>query len=215
MVSIPIMADAPNPSNNSTPKLASHFSLSSQPTTEAAAVTTMAREYEFFVTTTKPHLPDGAERGMIRRLVMRNFFETKTAALQVDKSEHSSATTVMARQQLSSRFRLQKSANERETKGGKSKLKNGEGKGKGKRRSVPRATTEACLTNQVTGKKYSVTSGLGDKAKEEMTESTWKVPKLRLDPSAHRIDPFDILPIPGSPQFHMLFQLCTYGSRGI
>lgn len=204
-----MMVDAPNQSKNSTPNLASPFSPPNQPQRRDTSVATMARQYEFFVTTTKPHLPNGAERGMIRRLVMRNFFDTKITAPQADIPEQSSATTVMARNQLSSRFRVQRSKNDNATKGGKLVSKNGKGKTKGKRRSSPIGTTEAHLMNQITGKGYFTAKDAKGRSREGTVESILKIPKLRIDPSAHRIDPFDILPIPGTPHFDMLFQLCT------
>lgn len=190
-----MMVDAPNQSKNSTPNLASPFSPPNQPQRRDTSVATMARQYEFFVTTTKPHLPNGAERGMIRRLVMRNFFDTKITAPQADIPEQSSATTVMARNQLSSRFRVQRSKNDNATKGGKLVSKNGKGKTKGKRRSSPIG--------------YFTAKDAKGRSREGTVESILKIPKLRIDPSAHRIDPFDILPIPGTPHFDMLFQLCT------
>ncbi|EUC40429.1 hypothetical protein COCMIDRAFT_9692 [Bipolaris oryzae ATCC 44560] len=167
----------------------------------------MARQYEFFVTTTKPHLPNGAERGMIRRLVMRNFFDTKTPMPQMDIPEQSSATTVMARNQLSNRFRIQRSTHDNATKGGKLMLRNGKGRSKGKRRLSPIGTTEAYSMDQITRKGYYMEKDAKERSREGTVESVLKIPKLRIDPSAHRIDPFDILPIPGTRHFDMLFQL--------
>lgn len=206
------MADAPNPSNRSIPSSASNSSLSDQPPTKNKPTTTTIREYEFFVTTEKPHLPHGAERGMIRRLVMRNFFDTKATAPLVDKSEHSSAATVMTRQQLSSRFRLNKSATEKDNKGAKSTLKRGKGKNRAERHYPTKATMEASLTDEPIRKRCNLPGERRDKSQEEGTESALKTPRLRIDPSSHRIDPFDILPVPGTPQFDLLFQLCTYDS---
>lgn len=201
------MPGASNTSNNSNQSMPSLSLSPHQPPTEAPAATTMAREYEFFVTTEKPHLPNGAERGMIRRLVMRNFFETKTTARQAGKSEHSSATTVMARQQLNNRFRLPKSGNENDSKRESKKVKN---KSKAKKSRTPKTTsktTEGSLGDEA---RHSMSVETSDKSEGEVGSVVVKKFKLRLDPSAHRIDPFDILPVPGTPQFDMLFRLCAY-----
>jgi hypothetical protein len=32
---------------------------------------------------------------------------------------------------------------------------------------------------------------------------------LKVDPSPHRFDPFDVLPVPGTQQLDTLFKLCT------
>ncbi|KAJ5028306.1 MgtA, cation transport ATPase [Bipolaris maydis] len=201
------MVDAPNSSKNSSPNLASPSSPPDQLQSRDNSVTTMTRQYEFFVTTTKPHLPNGAERGMIRRLVMRNFFDTKTSAPQADIPEQSSATTVMTRNQLNSRFRIQRLKNDNAIKGGKLVSKNGKSKSKGKRRSSPIHTTEGYVIDQISGKEHSTAKNAKERLREGTVELALKIHKLRIDPSAHRIDPFDILPIPGTPHFDMLFQL--------
>lgn len=73
---------------------------------------TMDREYEFFVTTEEPHQPEGNDRGRIRRVVMRNFFETKWSDPSSNASEHNSKETVQKKTNLKSRFRLPKPGQE-------------------------------------------------------------------------------------------------------
>jgi len=75
---------------------------------DPATTASMSREYEFFVTTDAPQQLEGPDRGRIRRLVMKNFFETKYAGQEKNTSAHNSASTVQASTKLKSRFRLSK-----------------------------------------------------------------------------------------------------------
>lgn len=65
------------------------------------------REYEFFVTTEEPHHVEGQDRGRLRRVVMKNFFESQRYG-EAKKSEHHSKETVQKKTNLKSRFRLPK-----------------------------------------------------------------------------------------------------------
>jgi hypothetical protein len=176
----------------------------------------MEREYDFFVTTKKPQRLRGAERGMIRRLVMRHFFESKDAGVQANKLEDSSESTVMAKQQLKSRFRLPKS--EKEDTGAERKkldVKVEEGKRRRMRSRVPTIdlnTTTAPPDDEMTRQDSLLgeTGGINDK---KTTKATANEPGLMIDPSADRIDPFDVLPVPGTPQLDMLLRLCTYDAQ--
>jgi hypothetical protein len=176
---------------------------------------TLDREYEFFVTTEEPHQPEGVERGKIRRLVMRNFFETKAAGPQTNASEHSSASTVMAKKQLKNRFRLPKSGEDLNDPGSKRREgKIEEGKGKGKRPQGSRKTSGASERSTLTNEGRS-TRGSPAKPKNGGTEHLASDPEptdrgliLKIEPSAHRFDPFDVLPVPGTQQLDTLFKLC-------
>ncbi|RMZ70071.1 tachykinin family [Pyrenophora seminiperda CCB06] len=173
--------------------------------------TTMKREYEFFVTTGEPHQPQGEERGMIRRLVMRNFFDTKASMLPINASEHSSASTAMAEKQLKNRFRLLKPTKEkRESKSRESETDNKKGKAKGKRPRASRTTSQTTKASPPSGddmKRHSSDRRASDSSNRIPSESEMNKPMLRFDLSAHRIDPFDVLPIPGTPELDMLFRI--------
>lgn len=173
----------------------------------------MEREYDFFVTTKKPQRPRGAERGMIRRLVMRHFFESKETGVQASKLEYSSENTVMAKQQLKNRFRLPKS--EKEDIGAQStkpdvKL---EGDKRRKKRSrVPTIDTNQSIAppgDQTTRRDSPLgeTSSINNK---QAIKATANELRLMIDPSPDRIDPFDVLPVPGTSQLDMLLRLCMY-----
>ena len=182
------------------------------------AATTMKREYEFFVTTGEPHQPNGAERGMIRRLVMRNFFDTKAATPQSNASEHSSASTAMAEKQLKNRFRLLKPTKEKkETKTRESETDNQKGKAKGKRPRAPRTTSNTAKASAHSGEEMSRRESTDWVASDGSNRKPYSLavnkPMLELGLSAHRMDPFDVLPIPGTPELDMLFRLCTYRSQ--
>ncbi|KAI1577330.1 MgtA Cation transport ATPase [Pyrenophora tritici-repentis] len=176
------------------------------------AATSRKREYEFFVTTGEPQQPNGTERGMIRRLVMRNFFDTKASTPPSNASEHRSASTAMSEKQLKNRFRLLKPTNEKKgTKSRESEQDSQKGIAKGKRPRAPRTTSSTT--------KVSSHSGDG-KSRRNSTDRTGssssnRIPygseangtMLSVDPGAHRMDPFDVLPVPGTPELDMLFRL--------
>jgi hypothetical protein len=174
----------------------------------------MAREYEFFVSTDEPHQPEGVERGMIRRLVMRNFFDSKSAGLQGSTSENNSASTVMAKQQLKSRFRLPNPAHE--TKSKRRDSKQAQGVAKRKRPKTTRTLSGATDTSELNESETSLASSLKHVSTEEEGQSpeTGNAERqdrrlvLKIDPGAHRMDPFDVLPVPGTPQLDVLFKLC-------
>lgn len=177
----------------------------------------MDREYEFFVTTNEPHQPQGTERGLIRRLVMRNFFETKGAGPQNNTSEHSSASTVMAKKQLKNRFRLSKVGQETpETKSMRRDSKEEPGMAKRKSHKAKRTVSGTTNTSRIMEGGKSLVSSPKALSMDEEDESTGKREGKRLDqkillkinPSAHRFDPFDVLPVPGTPQLDMLIKLC-------
>lgn len=169
------------------------------------------REYEFFVTTDENHQPEGTDRGLIRRLVMRNFFEAKWAGSQNNTSEHNSASTVMAKKQLKNRFRLPKPGNastEPQTRrtDGKQELNTV----KKKRPKAKRRVSGATDASEKTEPEPSLASSLkGTSADEENNARLDKRIVLMPSPSAHRFDPFDVLPVPGTPQLDMLFKLCN------
>ncbi|KAF1994041.1 hypothetical protein P154DRAFT_625002 [Amniculicola lignicola CBS 123094] len=190
----------------------------------------MDREYEFFVTTEEPHQPEGQERGLIRRLVMRNFFESKWAGPSTNTSESNSASTVQSRGSLKSRFRLPKPGQEFT----EPKVK---GKAKGMRRERGKSAEEsedrdrrerrprACRTGS--GKSGNGgDEGIGSRGESQRTSPVEggedgvagclrSKPRilLKINPSAHRFDPFDVLPVPGTPGLDMLFKLYRSGSR--
>lgn len=194
--------------------------LSESQLLEQGSPSEMDREYEFFVTTQEPHQPEGVERGLIRRLVMRNFFEAKWAGLHKNASEHNSASTVMAGKQLKSRFRLSKIVDgSREAKVKRREFKIQE---KPERQKRPRALrtdssmTEASLVAEEQKSKrdsrknslveYKDTRRRRNNKSNEIGRD--KRLLLRVCPSAHRFDPFDVLPVPGTPQLDTLFKLC-------
>ncbi|KAH7084150.1 hypothetical protein FB567DRAFT_528483 [Paraphoma chrysanthemicola] len=178
------------------------------------------REYEFFVTTDKPHQPEGTDRGLIRRTVMRNFFESKWAGSQNNTSEHNSASTVMAERQLKSRFRLPKPGKESPESTMKRRDSNQEKMAvKRKRPKATRTGSGATDANEQAEARKSLTGSPPGPSTDENNESS-KTGKrqdqrilLKISPSSHRFDPFDVLPVPGTPQLDMLFKLYKSGSR--
>ncbi|KAG9195107.1 hypothetical protein G6011_00227 [Alternaria panax] len=170
------------------------------------------RKYEFFVTTDEPHQPAGVERSMIRRLVMRNYFDTKMAGPQLDVPEHTSISAVEAERQLKSRFRLsdisieRKKALERQKEDRCKKKKE-----KGKRPQASRAGSgpTPLSSTAVAGnsRKCHLSKKKNSISKRNTSEPVVEKPTLEADPSSHRMDPFDALPIPGTPQLDALFRL--------
>jgi hypothetical protein len=175
------------------------------------------KEYEFFVTTEEPHQPEGQDRGLIRRLVMRNFFETKWSGPEANNtSENNSASTVQSKTKLKSRFRLPKPGQEANESKPKAKPRNTErrqSKEEGDRKDRrPRssrklsglsATSEQSDKSGMSCRKGSPTGGeSGDDEKRRVRLV------LKINPAANRFDPFDVLPVPGTPELDMLFKLC-------
>ena len=182
----------------------------------------LGREYEFFVTTEEPHQPEGTDRGLIRRLVMRNFFETKGAGAENSTSAHNSASTVMAKQQLKSRFRLSKIG--QESPRTKNKGRNGKEEPVKAKRKRPKASRT--LSSSTKGSEFTEgdTSMAGSPSISPGTEEASATGKSKdnrrsqstlskIDLGAHRFDPFDVLPVPGTPQLDMLFKLCMLSSH--
>jgi hypothetical protein len=204
------MAEPLNPTH-------SGHDLSSLPSGKYATQHTIERKYEFFVTTGEPHQPEGVERGKIRRLVMRNFFDSKSAGSQINISEHSSACTALAKKQLKSRFRLSGSKDgDKEVMGVRGNGKEEENKGKGKRPRAPRKTAGASQKSELINDTRN-TRASSAKMKDDggnMLDNDARPADRRLvlktDLSAHRFDPFDVLPVPGTQQMDTLFKLCKF-----
>ncbi|KAH7071867.1 hypothetical protein BKA63DRAFT_446579 [Paraphoma chrysanthemicola] len=178
------------------------------------------REYEFFVTTDEPHQPEGTDRGLIRRTVMRNFFEAKWAGSQNNTSEHNSASTVMAEKQLKSRFRLPKPGKESPESKVKRRDSNEEkGAVKRKRPKATRTVSRATDASEQAEAGKSLTGSPQGPSTDENNESSKSGKRrdqrilLKMSPSSHRFDPFDVLPVPGTPQLDILFKLYKSGSR--
>ena len=194
----------------------SNMSFSQSPPQQPA---TMDKEYEFFVTTDEPHQPEGSDRGLIRRLVMRNFFETKWSGPEKNTSERNSKEAVKAKPNLKSRFRLPKPGQEiREPKPKpkpKPKSKSTEQRTSEEAQKKPRSPRPVrksaehysegrdSNTSRPRTRKLSMEEKSGGKAQKSNDGLL-----LRPSPSAHRFDPFDVLPIAGSPQMDILFRLC-------
>jgi hypothetical protein len=181
----------------------------------ASPTTTMEREYEFFVTTDEPHQPAGVERGMIRRLVMRNYFDTKMAALQLNSSQNNSVSTVIAKKKLKNRFRISEPQSEDRynERDGKSSGHGAEKKGAARPKAL-RTRSGPTLSSSVIedrkGSKSCITKARTNSRKRNTSEPIVLESTLKADPSAHLMDPFDALPIPGTSELDTLFQLCTF-----
>jgi hypothetical protein len=170
------------------------------------------RDYEFFVTTNEPRQPEGRQRDLIRRLVMRNFIDTKGAGPPDSSLEHDSANTVMAEKELKSRFRLSqvgkdKSKAVRKKRSGHEQLADVRKKRPNARRTLSGVTDSSERSQCAT----SLESSPGRLSIDEEERAVGKLDGkilLRSNPSIHLCDPFDVLPVPGTPQLDMLFKLC-------
>ena len=174
----------------------------------------MEREYEFFVTTEEPQQPDGLDRGRIRRLVMRNFFETKGSETANCSSKQSSASTVQAKTQLKARFRLSKGGDDKSGRKSKGSGKKGESNKEevdrkdSKRRSSRRLSAQIATLQPNTDGHIGNEPAAIDKGVPEEYPRPGRRIVLKIIPSAHRFDPFDVLPVPGSAELGLLFNLC-------
>ncbi|KAF2034222.1 hypothetical protein EK21DRAFT_97672 [Setomelanomma holmii] len=172
------------------------------------------REYEFFVTTDEPHQPEGTDRGLIRRIVMRNFFESKLAGSQNNVSENNSASTVMAKKQLKSRFRIPKPGqNERKPQ---TKTRDSKQDPKTVKKKISKHTKNTSVATTASEKaEHEISLISTPKSGSSEDDNDTKRDSKRLDerivlkasPSSHSFDPFDVLPVPGTPQLDMLFKL--------
>lgn len=175
---------------------------------------TMEKEYEFFVTTNEPHQPDGPERGLIRRLVMRNFFESKWSGPSNNSSEHNSASTVQAKTKLKSRFRLGKPGQETTDAKCKPRSRNpGDRGNKEEGEKVEKRPRVSRTLSTQSGLSYRSGKSGGSSRRASPAEdinSGMSKPRLllKINPNAHRFDPFDVLPVPGTPELDTLFKLC-------
>jgi len=181
----------------------------------------MEREYKFFVTTQEPHQPEGTERELIRRLVMRNFFEAKWSGPTKETSELNSASTVQAKPNLKSRFRLPKPG--QEIKEAKAKPRNKTTERKASQDDMERKTkatppARRLANSQTNGSESSRSSpsspgnrkALSDEKDGKKGVKVNVRVLLKTNPSTHRFDPFDVLPVPGTPQLDVLFKLSEY-----
>ena len=183
------------------------------------------RNYTFFTTTSEPTLPDGEARDLIRRVVMRNFFENKTTSPEDKRSEILSKETVNAQTQLKTKFRVASTSNPDKRKG--TRTKNGDtGKPKSKeQRKTGRAGKTATKspiqtsrpaespkeeTHRSKGSELPQERGLDRSESRQLSK-----PRLLLKggPNVGKFDPFDVLPIPGTPQLDTLFKLRTLISK--
>ena len=190
-----------------------HSPLDSLQTGNSEDTSAMDRDYEFFVTTEEPHQPNGQDRGRIRRMVMKNFFETKGSESGNTTSEQNSKETVQKKTKLKSRFRLSKALEDvaaqppsrlkarnaaRQHVSGRKEARSTiswESSNESQERSgsstLSRRTSLGDSTDSIGGKSKSVTKII-----------------LRIEPGAHKFDPFDVLPVPGTPQLDTLLRLC-------
>ncbi|KAF2472848.1 uncharacterized protein BDR25DRAFT_333128 [Lindgomyces ingoldianus] len=184
----------------------------------------MEREYEFFVTTDESHQPDGASRGLIRRLVMRHFFEAKSSTPANNSSEYNSASTVQAKTQLQSRFRLSKAGQTPTGSGSNAKGKNSEHKknkvvGENKDKRLKSTRKLSGTPDMTEASDQSVRSRTGSRKASPKENGRGEVSKekprllLKANPNSNRFDPFDVLPVPGTAHLDMLFKLYKSGSR--
>ncbi|KAF2502379.1 hypothetical protein BU16DRAFT_6769 [Lophium mytilinum] len=159
------------------------------------------REYEFFVTTGQHHQPDGASRATIRRVVMRNFFNDKNTNTKIPISAINSSSTVQAGSNLKGRFRLPKP--------GQVAPPEKQPRSAPKRRASKQnaGTTDPCTeAKQSNTRTISKRPGLLSYGDGAVIVPPINTPPRR-NPNAHRSDPFDCLPIPGSSKIQLLFTL--------
>lgn len=164
------------------------------------------REYEFFVVTSEPQQPEGMERSRIRRLVMRNVFESKASGPQTNALEYHSASTVMAEKHMKSRFRLSGL--------GQNNNKGSRGKTFFVKQTRPMAQGMTC---GATAARYTTKDTSGSRRSSKIYEAQIELRmkqhqdmrfRLNTNPNTHRFDSFDVLPIPGTPELDTLFNLC-------
>jgi hypothetical protein len=165
------------------------------------------QEYEFFVSTSTPHQLEGTKRALIRRLVMRNFFETKGAGRKITASESHSASTVMAKTRLKNRFRLSEPRRDQEeySKEESNKVKRKRAKIQGTSCVATCARNQAENTTKTSKKILKVENRQDRTANEGPKHASMS---LTPNPNTHRFDPFDVLPVPGTPSLDRLFKLC-------
>jgi hypothetical protein len=187
-------------------------SLSTENTTDMAQ-----RKFQFIVTTEQPHQPDGAQRGLIRRLVMRNFFDTKCSGIgkEGESSEMSSEATMKAKGRLKTRFRLGNNPQEKPKKESrKPKRRKGEGETQERGKPAMARTHSASSEGAPRGSENAAQNQSPPTAKSPEPEADETKQKTGIiiskTPSADRFDPFDVLPVPGTHQLDLLFRLCEF-----
>jgi hypothetical protein len=160
---------------------------------------------------------------------MRNFFETKTTSPKNSKSEILSRETVNAKTKLKTKFRIARdgdgdgSRKKRSTKAKNRDVDTGENEGKWrvftgpqrkeKAAGQPRSTAES--GNEVKRDKSISPSDneLGSPNSVEARPEPRNSILLQNAPDAWKVDPFDVLPVPGTPQLDRLFKLYKCGFR--
>ena len=162
----------------------------------------MEREYKFFVTTDKPYNPAGAERCMIRRLVMRNHFDMKMAGSQINPSQHSSISTAMAKKKLRNRFRISEPRIKKEKANTREMVDTRRSREKGAARPKDLRDRSGPTTSSKAGED-------GKDKRKDKDETLEPRPVLRCGLNSGRMDPFKASLLPGTPDLGALFQLCT------
>lgn len=173
------------------------------------------REFEFFVTTEEPQQPAGAQRGLIRRLVMRNFFETKWSGVEEgESSEMSSEATIRAKEKLKTRFRLGQMTDAGKKTGSNTarrpRVAKAECEAKKDARPKANRTRSAAAYESQRGVRSRTSSRKASPAdsNEELglSKDDCRM-SVTISPSANRFDPFDVLPVPGTQKLDLLFRL--------
>lgn len=172
------------------------------------------RKHEMGPNSNTPQQTDGVGKEFKHRSIMHNF-KIRGGASLADTSEVTSVSTALAGKQLKNRFRLSTTPHsdvesKRKKRTGVTEQNpqkiplsqsartvsgpTGTNKERGNLMGPSKKTHKHQLTDQVSEKKNA-------KSKDQRI-------LLKISPSTHRLDPFDVLPVPGTAQLDNLFKLC-------
>jgi hypothetical protein len=165
-----------------------------------------APEYEFLQCTGDFKPVDVASRKLIRSHVMRNYFQEKRHQANTQSSA-SSASTVNARDKLKGRWRL--GATKQQDDGQSSTQRRGSRASaslpsrKNSQQSIPPNTTRD--TSELLG-----TAEANRRASTSQVEALIRRSSVLEQFEAHRIDPFNALPIQTSKRVDRLMSFCKF-----
>jgi hypothetical protein len=171
-------------------------------------------EYEFVNSTGSEISVDANARRTIRSRVMRNYLQEKRGEKQ-NVSFVNSDSALKARTTLKGRFRLKSREQQEEGEHNPQQSKKRKSLAAAESTSPDQANTVTAVSNTIIPNPYQ--NALGSPTRvvqvtaigpsEPINTSVATIPRFRET----RLDPFNVLPVPGGPRLERLLYVCKFG----